>query len=162
MNTYAFGWRPRKKRYFASLNKLHPFKNNYQKNSIHHFLQFCRKYGTVSNFRRGQAQGIQVCRLIYLSEEEFEFLKVKRVDFLKRVGYFLKKPSRVKKVFKKEALRGFLNEDSYECASNMDEHTHLKVGIDNYTPCYESTNIHSTRDSLFWSWRRVSEYFRDL
>jgi hypothetical protein len=28
--------------------------------------------------KRVQAQGIQVCELLYLSEEEFEFLKLKR------------------------------------------------------------------------------------
>jgi hypothetical protein len=29
-------------------------------------------------------------------------------------------------------------------------------------PCYEPTNIAARRDSLFWSWRRIAEYFRDL
>jgi hypothetical protein len=38
--------------------------------------------------RRVQAQGIQVFRLIYLSEEEFAFIKLKRLEFLKRAGYF--------------------------------------------------------------------------
>ena len=27
---------------------------------------------------------------------------------------------------------------------------------------YESTKMWRTRDSLFWGWRRMSEYFRDL
>jgi hypothetical protein len=60
---------------------------------------------------RVQAQGIQVCRLIYLSEEEFEFLKVKRLEFLKRAGYFFKKPAEVGLVAKNEAIGGSTNED---------------------------------------------------
>ncbi len=27
---------------------------------------------------------------------------------------------------------------------------------------YEPTNIQATRDSLFWGWRRVKEYYRDI
>jgi len=27
---------------------------------------------------------------------------------------------------------------------------------------YEGTNIYHTRDSRFWSWRRVKEYYREL
>ena len=42
----------------------------------------------MSIIGRVQVQGIQVFKLVYLSEEEFEFLKLKRVEFLKRVGYF--------------------------------------------------------------------------
>lgn len=45
------------------------------------FLTYCVN---LVDFRRVQAQGIQVFRLVYLSEEEFEFIKLKRVDFLKR------------------------------------------------------------------------------
>jgi hypothetical protein len=101
------------------------------------------------DIRRVQAQGIQVFRLIYLSGEEFEFLKLKRLEFLKRVGYFGKKPPEGRKGGKKEALRGSTNEDH-------------KTGRGKYTPCYEPTNIEATRDSLFWSWRRVSEYYRDF
>ena len=51
----------------------------------HTSIRIYHKNGKVSNFRRVQAQGIhpdgwasaQVCRLIYLSEEGFEFLKLK-------------------------------------------------------------------------------------
>jgi len=84
-----------------------------------------------------------------LSEEEFEFLKLKRLDFLKRAGYFGEESSEGRKGDKKEALRGSTNED-------------LQAGRGRYTPCYEPTNIEATRDSLFWSWRRVSEYYRDF
>lgn len=50
-----------------------------------------------------------------MSEEEFEFLKLKRLDFLKRAGYFGEEWSKGRKGDKKEALRGSTNEDSYEC-----------------------------------------------
>jgi len=29
-------------------------------------------------------------------------------------------------------------------------------------PSYEPTNISLTRDSSFWRWRRVKEYYRDI
>jgi hypothetical protein len=107
------------------------------------------------HFRRVQAQGIQVCKLIYLSEKEFEFVKLKRLEFLKRVGYakhpsdFEEKLPKGRKAEKEDALGSPTNED-------------LKRGIHRYTPCYEATNISSTRDSLFWSWRRVAEYYQDF
>jgi len=50
-----------------------------------------------------------------LRDEEFEFLKYKRLEFLKGVGYFSKAPSTGRKGSKKEALRGSTIEDSYEC-----------------------------------------------
>jgi hypothetical protein len=84
-----------------------------------------------------------------LSEEEFEFLKLKRLDFLKRAGYFGEKPPKGRKVRKKARLRRATNED-------------LKTGRGKHTHCYEPTNIQATRDSLYWSWRRVSEYYRDF
>jgi hypothetical protein len=54
--------------------------------------------------RRVQAQGIHLCRLIYLSDEEFEFLKLKRLDFLKRGSDFYKEPSKGRKGYKKKKL----------------------------------------------------------
>jgi len=54
--------------------------------------------------RRVQAQGNHLRRLVYLTEEEFRFLKVLRFDFLKRAGYFFKKPPKVGSVAQKEAL----------------------------------------------------------
>ena len=38
----------------------------------------------------------------------------------------------------------------------------LKLRIDNRISCYEPTDISATRDYIYWSWRRVSEYWRDL
>ena len=87
--------------------------------------------------------------MVYLSAEEFEFLKLKRVEFLKRRDYFGEERPKERLVGKSEAIGGFLNED-------------LRGRIHNHTPCYEATNIHATRDSLFWSWRRVKEYYQDL
>ena len=87
--------------------------------------------------------------MIYLSDEEFEFLNLKRVDFLKRAGYFFKEPPRSRKVFRREVLGGFTDRD-------------LEAGRGRCIPCYEPTNIDATRDSLFWSWRRVAEYYRDF
>jgi len=53
------------------------------------------------DIRKVQVEGIQVCKLIYLSEEEFEFLRRKGVEFQKRVGYFKKKPAKGRRVVKK-------------------------------------------------------------
>ena len=38
----------------------------------------------------------------------------------------------------------------------------LSPGIDNPASSHEAALIWNTRDSLFWNWRRVGEYFRDL
>ena len=38
----------------------------------------------------------------------------------------------------------------------------LGPGRENPVSGYEATPIWSTRESLFWSWRRTAEYFRDL
>ena len=96
-----------------------------------------------------QAQGIHLRRLVYLSEEEFNFLKLLRFDFLKRARGFFQKQPRRHFVVKKESLIAPRNED-------------LKPSIDNHTACYEPTNIINTRDSLFWAWSRVKEYYRDF
>jgi len=87
--------------------------------------------------------------LVYLSAEEFEFLKLKRVEFLKRWDYFGEDRPKERLGGKSEAIGGCINED-------------LRGRIHNHTLCYEATNIHATRDSLFWSWRRVKEYYQDL
>ena len=87
--------------------------------------------------------------MIYLSEEEFRFLGLKRLDFLKRGRSFVEKSLEGRLGGKNEAIGGCINED-------------LRGRIHNYTPCYEATDIHATRDSLFWSWRRVKEYYREL
>lgn len=89
-------------------------------------------------------------RLIYLSEEEFKFLKFLRLEFLKRTGkLFVELPGTLQSGTKEETLK---------CATRKD----LRAGIGSYTPGYEPTDISATRDSLFWRWRRVSEYYRDL
>jgi len=38
----------------------------------------------------------------------------------------------------------------------------LSPGRDNPSSGYEATRMWNTRNSLFWGWRRVEEYFRDL
>ena len=38
----------------------------------------------------------------------------------------------------------------------------LTQGRGDSFPGYEATPIWNTRHSLFWSWRRAAEYFRDL
>ena len=103
----------------------------------------------VKQNRRVQAQGIHLCRLVYLREEEFRFLEVKRLDFLERLGYFGEEGISGKKAGRKETLRGSRDEG-------------LGGGRGEYGLSYESTNIDATRDSLFWSWRRVGEYWRDI
>ena len=88
-------------------------------------------------------------RLLYLSEEEFKFLKVLRENFLKKVRGFFEKPPKTRAVAEKQPI---VNPKSADLLS----------GIDNHTRCYEPTNILATRNSLFWSWRRVEEYCRDF
>ena len=99
--------------------------------------------------RRVQAHGIHLRRLVYLSKEEFKFLRLLRVDFLKRLHRFFEKQPKAISVTKKQPLLSPTCED-------------LKPRIDNHTPCYEPTNIMATRDCLFWAWRRVKEYYRDF
>ncbi len=98
---------------------------------------------------RVQAHGIHLSRLLYLSEEEFKFLKVLRENFLKKVRGFFKKSPKTKAVARKQPTASPKSAD-------------LLSGIDNHTRCYEPTNILATRNSLFWSWRRVREYYRDF
>ena len=100
-------------------------------------------------FRRVQAQGIHLERLVYLGQKEFEFLKQKRVEFLKKWGYFGEEGPKERLGGKNESIGGATNED-------------LRGRIHNHTPCYEPTSIAATRDSLFWGWRRVKEYYQDL
>ena len=99
--------------------------------------------------RRVQAHGIHLFRLLYLSKEEFKFLKVLRENFLKKVRGFLEKPPKTKAVAGKQPIVSPATVD-------------LSSRIDNHARCYEPTNILATRNSLFWSWRRVNEYCRDF
>ncbi|MCM8756826.1 MAG: hypothetical protein NC817_02170 [Candidatus Omnitrophica bacterium] len=90
-----------------------------------------------------QADGIHLAPLIFLSKEEFKFL---RVNFLKRVDRFFRKSPKRQSLFKKQPLA---------CTKNKA----LSSRIDNYMPCYEPTNIVTTHSYLFWSFRRVKEYY---
>lgn len=100
-------------------------------------------------FWRVQAHGIHLSRLLYLSEEEFKFLKVLRENFLKKARGFFEKPPKTRAVAEKQPTASPVSAD-------------LSSGIDNHTRCYEPTNILATRNCLFWSWRRVREYYRDF
>ena len=100
-------------------------------------------------FRRVQAHGIHLSRLIYLSGEEFKFLKVLRENFLKKVRGFFEKPPKTRVVAEKQLITVPTRGD-------------LQSRIDNHTLCYEPTNMVTTRDALFWGWRRVNEYCRDF
>ena len=98
---------------------------------------------------RVQAHGIHLSRLLYLSEEEFKFLKVLRGNFLKKVLGFFEKPPKTRVVAEEQLITGPTRGD-------------LQSRIDNHTLCYEPTNMVTTRDALFWGWRRVNEYCRDF
>ena len=100
-------------------------------------------------FWRVQAHGIHLFRLLYLSEEEFKFLKVLRGNFLKKACGFFEKPPKTKAVAGKQSI---VSPTTVDFSSR----------VDNHTLCYEPTNILATRNSLFWSWRRVKEYCRDF
>lgn len=93
--------------------------------------------------------GIHLSKLIYLSKEEFKFLRHLRFCFLKRARSFFKKQPKAESSAKKQALQRPTTKD-------------LAQGNGKIYPCYEATPMHYTRDSLFWGWRRVKEYFRDL
>ena len=83
----------------------------------------------------------------------------KRHGFLKRIGSFsesapkgvnrMVSPQKGRLVKTKEVSGSFIHE-----AQGMGRHK--------YTPGYEPTNIFFTRDSLYWGWQRVKEYYRDL
>ena len=84
-----------------------------------------------------------------MNKEEFKLLKVLRGAFLKRAGRFLKKEAKPGFVAKKHAPRRPTRRDLYQ-------------GNGNTCLDYEPTNIQYTRDSLFWGWRQVREYWRDI
>jgi len=84
-----------------------------------------------------------------LSSEDFKFLKVLRFKFLEKTAGFFKKPRKKKSAAKKQAITSPTTND-------------FTARIDNHTCCYEPTKIIATRNSLFWGWRRVKEYYRDF
>ena len=97
-----------------------------------------------------KAEGIQVCRIIYLSKEEFRILKILRGKFLKRTGNNYKKERKERNVLEREAL---------ECPTMED----LREWIGRSTLDYELTDfMEDSRNSLFWGWRRVKEYYREI
>jgi hypothetical protein len=96
-----------------------------------------------------QEQGTHLSKLIYLNKEEFNLLKVLRFDFLKRTRRFFENLPKSHFVTQKHRL---------ECPVTQD----LNQGNGNTCPDYEPTNILLTRNSLFWRWRRVKEYYRDF
>ena len=111
---------------------------------------FANTIFSMNIIRRIKAEGIHpLKRLIYLNKEEFDLLKVLRVCFLKRALSFFKQPPEPRFV---------TEEKPFKCPTTHD----LDQGDGKISPSYESTNIHHTRDSLFWAWRRVKEYCRDL
>ena len=75
-------------------------------------------------------------------------MELRRFDFLRRVVYF-EEGTGGRRVGREEALRGSTSEA-------------LRIGRGRPTGYYEATNIDATRDSLYWSWRRVGEYWRDF
>ena len=113
------------------------------------------KYNIALNEGRGkqkwiiQAQGIHLRGLVYLSEEEFKFLGLLRFDFLKRARGFFQEQPKAQPAAKKQFLGSPVRDD-------------LRPRMDNHASCYEPTKILSTRNSLFWNWRRVKEYCRDF
>ncbi|MCM8774170.1 MAG: hypothetical protein NC820_05500 [Candidatus Omnitrophica bacterium] len=84
--------------------------------------------------------------LIFLSKEEFKFLKV---NFLKRVDRFFRESPKGQSLVNKQLLAYHTNKA-------------LSSRIDNHIPFYEPTNIVTTHNYLFWSLRRVKEYCRDF
>ena len=100
---------------------------------------------------RVKAHGIQVVKLFYLRGKEFKVLKELRDRFVGRFWGGEK--------------------SSFEAKNSGDSKNHrfigpirdvLSPGRDNPASVYEATLMWNTRDSLFWGWRRASEYFRDL
>ncbi len=100
---------------------------------------------------RVQAHGIQVLKLIYLSKKEFKLLRELRDRFVGRLAGERKGPSEAKKS---------THSRNHRFISPIRDV--LSPGRDNPSSGYEATRIWNTHDSLFWGWRRVAEYFRDL
>ena len=100
---------------------------------------------------RVKAHGIQVVKLFYLSKKEFLFLKELRDRFVGRLLGEGKGPG--------EAKTPPHSKNRWLLSPLRDV---LSPGIENPASRYEPSMMWNTRDSFFWSWRRVDEYFRDL
>ena len=98
---------------------------------------------------RVKEEGIHLRRLIYLTEEEFKFLKILRFEFLRKTGQFFKKGLNRSPEAEKEPQGCPESEDDSQSNGN------------GYAS-YEATNIGFTWDSLYWSWRRVKEFHNSL
>ena len=102
----------------------------------------------ITHYIRGgqrlQAHGIhpRVERLIYLTEEEFKFLKRLKVRFCKRASRFFPRPQKVKKEVSEKAIEG--------------------------RSLTRGNNIKSTKgfiyqkEAMCWRWQRVKEYYEEL
>ena len=106
---------------------------------------------TRLNFWRVKAHGIQVVKLFYLGVGEFNLLKKLRGRFVRGVGFEEKDLDEAKKS---------LCSKNYHIISPIRDV--LNLGIGNPASGYEAARMWNTRDSLFWGWRRVAEYFRDF
>ena len=82
-------------------------------------------------------------------------------NFLKRAGYFSEwikreeRPKEAREVFEKEAL---VDKRKPDFLNGSKDKARKSIRVLSYQP----TNIEYTRDSLFWSWRRVKEYYQEL
>jgi hypothetical protein len=91
-----------------------------------------------------------VCRLFYLKEKEFLFLKGLRDRFVGRVLKGWKRPSEAKKPLHK---KNGLFKSPLRDVSNLPK-GHPATG-------YEPSWVFETRDSRFWAWRRTKELLSD-
>jgi hypothetical protein len=98
-----------------------------------------------------KAHGIQVVNLCCLGCKEFKVLKKLRDRFVVKLwgggknSSFSKAPPLLNRHCFISPLRDVLS-----------------PGRGNSPSGYEATRMWNTRDSLFWGWRRTTEYFRDL
>ena len=85
-------------------------------------------------------QGIQLCKLTYLSGEEFRFLRRRRKFLAESQGQLVK------------VRRPLRSARSADCTEKKRK---KPIG-------YEPANIGLMQDSLLWRWRRVREYYAVL
>lgn len=97
-----------------------------------------------------RVQGIHPRRLIYLTEEIYS----KILGISKRYNFNGRKRKKVclggegnlrSRLLSKKILVGRSNGNGND------------IGF-----CYEGTNIESTRDSEYWNWQRLKEYWQDV
>jgi len=109
-------------------------------------------YRSIVNIwiQRLQAHDIhpRVERLIYLTEEEFKFLKRLKVRFCKRASRFFPRPQKVKKEVSEKAVeRRFQEKQENDWAKSR----------------YKTSDIAERRkEALYWSWQRVKEHYREM